>query len=223
MFRSLDWVKKIIICYSLLFTLVACSNKNEDNSTNSDKIEEVNGLTQLLEDKTNQINKLKVQNEELQANLNKVQTGFNYKKEEAEYYKQLIDDLIKGYSNAQLIDLARKLWDYKLEINGVTVPPNGIVEIQESVIQISLIQRQSAYPILPNEIFIQGQLSGYYMEHLQVNSNPTETYVTDGTVVTGIHHKFVDVEKGSTISFTITEELKRRLGLETTNITIHNN
>lgn len=204
-----------------MFILVACSNKNEGNSTNNDKVEEVNASTQLLEDKTTQINKLEVQNEELQATLNNIQSDFNYKKEEAEYYKQLIDDLIKGYSDTQLKDLAIKLWDYELEINGVTVPTNGIVEIQENTIEISLIQRQSAYPILPTEIFMQGQISGHYIDHLKVISNPSETYVTDGTVVTAIHHKFVDVEKGSTISFIITEELKKRLGLETTQITIN--
>ncbi|MEO4055178.1 hypothetical protein [Solibacillus sp. CAU 1738] len=215
-------MKRIIVCLSFMFILVACSNKNEDNSTNSDKIEEVNASTQLLEDKTTQINNLEKQKEELQAALHNIQIDFNYKKEEADYYKQLIDDLIKGYSNAQLKDLAIKLWDYKLLINGVTVPTNGKVEIQENAIEISLTQRQSEYPILPYEIFIQGKISGDYMEHLKVNSNPAETYVTDGTVVTGIHHKFVDVEKGSTISFTITEELKKRLGLETTQIIIFN-
>lgn len=212
-------MKKIIVCLSLMFILVACSNKNEDNSTNSGKVENVNAST--LEDKTTQINKLEVQNEELQTTLDNIKIEFNYKKEEADYYKQVIDDLIKGYSNAQLKDLAIKLWDYKLEVNGETVPTNGIVEIQENEIEISLIERQSDYPILPNEIFIQGQISGNYPEHIKMISNPTETYGTDGTVVSGIHHKYVDVEKDSTISFTITEELKKRLGLETTQITIN--
>lgn len=204
-----------------MLILVACSNKNEDNSTNSDKVEEVNASTKLLEDKTTQINKLEVQNEELQATLNNIQTDLNYKKEEAEYYKQLIDGLIKGYSDTQLKDLAIKLWDYKLEINGVSVPTNGIVEIQENTIEISLIQSQSAYPILPTEIYMQGQISGNYIDHLEMNSNTSETYVTDGTVDTAIHHKFVDVEKGSTISFTVSEELKKRLGLENIQITIN--
>lgn len=210
-----------MVCLSLMFILVACSNNNGDNSTNNEKIDEVNASTQTLEDKTSQIKKLEEQNEQLQATLDNIQTNLNYKKEEADYYKKLIDDLIKGYSNAQLKDLAIKLWEYKLEINGVAVPTNGIVEIQENPIEISLSERQSGYPILPNEIFMQGKINGNYTEHIKMNTNPAETYSTDGTVVTGIHHKFVDVEKGSTISFTITEELKNRLGLETTQITIN--
>lgn len=204
-----------------MFILVACSNNSEDNSTNSDKIEEVNASAQLSEDTTLQINKLELQNEELQSALNSMETDLNYKKEEAEYYKQLIDDLIKDYSDTQLKDLAIKLWDYKLEINGVSVPTNGIVEIQENTIEISLIENQLAYHVLPTEIYMQGQISGNYIDHLKMTSNPSKTYVTDGTVVTAINHKFVDVEKGSTISFTVSEELKKRLGLETTQITIN--
>lgn len=205
-----------------MFILVACSNNSEDNATNSDKIEKVNASAQLLEDTTLQINKLELQNEELQSALNSMETDLNYKNEEAEYYKKLINDLIKDYSDTQLKDLAIQLWDYKLEINGVPVPTNGIVEIQENTIEISLVESQSAYPILPTEIYMQGQISGNYIDHLKMTSNPSETYVTDGTVVTAIHHKFVDVEKGSTISFAVSEELKKRLGLEATQITINN-
>lgn len=201
--------------------LVGCSNKNEENSPNSDKVEEVNASTQLLEDHTAQIDKLELQNEELQATLDNLQTDFSYKEEEAAYYKQVIDDLIKDYSDAQLKDLALNLWDYELQINGVPVPVNGLVDIQDQSIEISLIERQTEYPILPQKIFMQGQISGDYIDHIKVNSNPSETYVTDGTVVTAVHHKYENVEKDSTISFTVTEELRNRLGLETTEIMIN--
>lgn len=199
-----------------MFFLSACSDNNSKNN------DEVNAAVQLSENQTTQIDKIEKQNEALQAELEQMQTDLNYKKEEAEYYKQLIDDFIKDYSNAQLNELAIKLWDYKLGINGLTVPANGIVDLQDTDIEISLIESQPAYLVLPNEIFMQGKLSGDYMEHLKLNGKPTETTVTDGTVVTGIHHKYVDVAEGSTFTFTITEELKQRLGLETTQITINN-
>ncbi|WP_033542746.1 hypothetical protein [Planococcus sp. CAU13] len=213
-------MKRIIVCLTLMFMLVACSNKNEDSSANSDKAEEVNASTQLLKDKTAQINKLEKQNEELQTAVDNLQLDFNYKQEEAVYYKKWIDELIKDYNDTQLKDLATKLWEYDLAINGLTIPANGIMELQEDTIEISLGQRQSAYPILPNEIFMLGQISGNYSDHLTVNSTPSETYGSDGTVVTAVQHKFTDVENGSTISLTVSEELKQRLGLETTQITI---
>lgn len=199
-----------------MFFLSACSDNNSKNN------DEVNASVQLSENQTTQMDKLEKQNEVLQAELEQMQTDLNYKKEEAEYYKQLIEDLMEDYSNAQLKEVAIKLWDYKLGINGLTVPANGIVDLHDTDIEISLIESQPAYLVLPNEIFMQGKLSGDYIEHLKLNVQPTETTVTDGTVVTGIHHKFVDVAEGSTITFTITEELKQRLGLETTQITINN-
>mgnify|MGYP003558078386 FL=1 len=57
-----------------MFILVACSNNSEDNATNSDKIEKVNASAQLSEDTTLQINKLELQNEELQSALNSMET-----------------------------------------------------------------------------------------------------------------------------------------------------
>ena len=195
-----------------MFILVACSNKNEDNSANIDKVKE---------NQTIQISTLEQQNEELQAALENIQMDFNYTKDKAAYYKQLTDDLIRGYSDTQLKDLAIKLWDYELKVNRVTVPANGLVDIQENTIEISLTEKRPAYPVLPDEILIQGQLSENYTEHIKMNATPTETYFTEGTVVTGIHHKFEDVQEDSTVVFTITEELKKRLGLETTRITIN--
>ena len=215
---GVGYLKEIIVGFSFVLILASCSNNNEDNAHN--KAEEINATTQPSEE---QINKLSVQNEELQAALDNIQTDLNYKIEEIEYYKQLINDLIKDYSETELKDLAIKFWDYQLKVNGVSVPPNGTVETKENKIEISLKESQSAFPILPNEIFIKGQISGDYIDHLKMNSIPNETYVTDGTVVTAVHHKFVDVNKGSTITFTVSEELRKRLGLETTQITINKN
>lgn len=187
---------------------------------NSDKTDAGNITNELLEEKDAQIKELEVKNEELQETMHNIQTDYNNTKEEADYYNQLIDELLKNFSDDQLNDLAKKLWDYELEVNGLPVPKDGIVEVQKNTIEISLIQRQPAHVVLPDDIFMQGKISGNYYEHLTFNTNPSESYSTDGTVVTGVHHKFVDIEKGATISFSITEELKKRLGIDTSEITI---
>ncbi|MFJ7828541.1 hypothetical protein [Psychrobacillus sp. NPDC096623] len=207
----------LLITLSIILLLSGCIDKTVENSG---KLDEKKDSEKLIEDKEIQIRELEKKNEELQDTLSSIKTDLNYTKEEADYYKNLIDELISDYSEAQLEDLAKKLWDYELEVNGLAVPRNGIVELQENIIEISLIQSQPAYVVLPDDIFIQGKISGNYNEHLKFTSNPSETYSTDGTVVTGVHHKFVDVEKGTTISFSVTEELKKRLGLDTSEITI---
>lgn len=204
------------------FTIIVLLSGCIDTVENSDKLDEKNASKQLIEEKEIQIRELEEKNEELQDTLSSIETDFKYTKEEADYYNQLIDDLISDYSETQLKDLAKKLWDYELEVNGLAIPRDGKVEVQNNTIVISLIQRQPAYVVLPDDIFMQGKISGNYNEHLKFNTNSSETYFTDGTVVTGVHHKFIDVEKGATISFSITEELKISLGLDTSEITIKN-
>lgn len=195
-------MKKIVGCIGLILILAACSDESSENQAA-------------------QIAELEKQNEALQAELEQIQTDLNFKDEEAVYYKQFIEDLTKDYSDAQLKAVAIQLWDYELQVNGVPVPPNGIVEVQENSIELSLTEGQPHYEVLPNELLMQGQLSEDYRKHLTANAKPAETYVTDGTVVTGIHHKYAEVAEDTTLTFTITEPLKQRLGLETTQITIH--
>ena len=202
----------------IIVFLAGCVGKNSVEI--NDKLNENNLTNQLIEEKDTQIKELKAKNEKLEDTLLTLKTDLNNRKEEADYYHQLIDDLINNYSDVQLIDLAKELWEYELQVNGTPVPADGIVEVQKSTIDISVIQRQPAYSILTNDIFMQGKISGNYYEHLLFNISPSETNGTDGTTVTGMHYKFVDVKKGETLSFSITEELKKRLGIDTSEITI---
>lgn len=153
--------------------------------------------------------------------MHSLEIDLKYSKDEADYYNQLINDLIKDYSDVELREFAKELWDYDLKVNELTVPDDGVIEVQANTIEISVVQMQPAYVVLPNDIFMKGKISGNYNEHiLEFNPSPSETYGTDGTIVTGMHYKFVDVENGATISFSITEELKKRLGLYTSEIKI---
>lgn len=208
----------ILITLSIIVFLSACNEKN--SVMTSDKTDEKDAMNQLIEDKNNKIKELEEKNKELDNTLNSMNVDLNNTKEEANYYNLLIKDLLQDYNNDQLKDLAKKLWTYELEVNGSPIPSDGIVEIQQNIIEISVIQKQPAYNVLPDDIFMQGKISGNYYEHLKFNINPSETYATDGTIVTGVHHKFNDVEKGDTISFSLTEELKNRVGLDTSEITI---
>ncbi|WP_144512225.1 hypothetical protein [Bacillus sp. FJAT-22090] len=209
----------ILTALSIIVFLSGCIDKS--TVENSAKMDEKDTLKQLIEDKDTHIKELEQKNKELQDTVQNIKTDLTYTKEEANFYNQMIEELIADYSNAQLKDLAKKLWDYELEVNGSPVPSDGIVEVQKNTIEISVIERQPAYAVLPADIFMQGRISGNYYEHIKFTSNPSETYNTDGTIVTGIHHKF-DVEKGDTISFSVTEELQKSLGLDTSEITIKN-
>lgn len=219
-FRGSQMQKKgaLLLTLSMIVFLSGCIEKSalEDSNQKDEK----NIFDQLTDEKEAHIKELEMKNKELQETLQSIQTNYNYTKEEADYYHQLIDELLNDYSDTQLKDLAVKLWDYKLEVNGSPIPKDGIVEVNNNTFEISVIERQPAYVVLANDIFMQGKISGNYYEHLTLNNNPSESYTTDGTVVTAIHHKFADMEKGATITFSITEELKKRLGMDTSEITI---
>lgn len=192
----------------MIFFLAGCIDKDALEDSNQ------------MDEKDAKIKELEMKNEELQETLQSIQTNYNNTKEQADYYNQLIDELLNDYSDAQLKDLAIRLWDYELEVNGSPIAKDGVVEVNKNTFEISVIERQPAYVVLPNDIFTQGKISGNYYEHLTFNTEPSESYATDGTVVTATHHKFADMEKGTTISISITEELKKRLGMDTSVITI---
>lgn len=198
-------MQKLLLLSSLLLLLVACSNEEQPTQV-------ADAMAPISQQSTSQ---LEAQNIEQQA-LTSRQADFELHTEEAAAYQQMLDD----YSDAELHEFATKLWAYELQINGLAVPANGLMEVKESDVDVSLVEKHSASPAVANEIVRQGKISGDYFEHLSMSTPPAETYFTDGTVVTAVHYKFVDVEKDTIISFTVTDDLKQRLELETNQIII---
>ena len=211
----------LLMVVSLVGFLIGCNNTS--SGTENNKTEEVDSNLQLIEDKDNQIKEVEKQIEELQNTVETLELDLKYSNEEADFYNQLVLDMIKDYSEEESLNFSKGLWDYNLMVNQQPVPEDGVIEVQENTIEISLSQEQPAWTVLPNDLLMKGKISGDYIEHiLSTEPSPSETFGTDGTVITGMHYKFVDIENGGTVSFTITEELKTRLGLTTSEITIVN-
>lgn len=192
--KKITWLSAVLCCALLL--LMGCNqttSKDEAENTREAgaKITNEDEMSQLLEEKDTQISTLLNEKEELQQSLESSELDLKYSKEEAEYYKQFLNSLIKDYSDEQKQELAKDLWEYELKVNGVAVSEDGEVHTKDKTIEISIIQEQSAYPILPNDEFVKGKISGRYNEHISgFSEEPNETYGTDGTVVTGTHFKF---------------------------------
>lgn len=149
----------------------------------------------------------------------------NGEEEELKTLFEIIDDkqLENVYLNKteeEYREIAKSLWQYELSINEKRVPINGLTELEESEVTISLVEVQPPYVLIPTNIFYAEQLDNYNDQIINFNVQPDEKYGTDGTIVTGTHYKFSNLKKGSIITFHITEELKERLGLETKEIHI---
>lgn len=212
------WKKtKVFLFIILVFSILwGCE---DTSSEDKQKAMEENHL--LMEEQKVQIDKLNKQNEDLLNELDAQKIDLNYAKEQITYYEQFAEDALLFLSESELLELAKKQWTYTLTVNNQPIPKNGLVEIQENIIEISLVQTQAPNNPLPFDIFSQGAINGKYEEHLQqLTPTPTETYWTDGTLTNGLHHKYEKLESGSTILFFITEDLMERLGLETTQIEI---
>lgn len=196
--------------------LFGCENTNVNGNN-----ETLNEDQLIIQEQNAQIIDLKKQNEELLTNLDSSQLDLRIAREQIDYFKQFSQDALLYLSDKELQELAKKQWDYRLEVNDQQMPKDGKMEIQENTIEISLSQKQSTFNALPDEIFSKGAISGRYEKHIQdFKPAPTETNWTDGTVVTAIHFQYLEVKSGTIISFSITDELKERLGLDTNVISI---
>lgn len=75
------------------------------------------------------------------------------------------------------------------------------------------------YSILPIEIYNKGQISSHIRNHVEITTSNYEMSAPAGTNVDSIIYSFNDVPKG-TIELTITDELKKRLGIDKNKINI---
>lgn len=136
-------------------------------------------------------------------------------------YKKFIDSSIQYLSKEGLLELAKNEWIYSVEVNGQSVQPNGIVEMDAGDLKIVLVEQTTVLSSVTTEIFNAGKISGNYYDHLEIiGIQPSNTYITDGTTVQGMVYEFIDMQKGTIVKLKLTEELKERLDLETNTIII---
>lgn len=194
----------IMLC--MIVFMIGCSDKIDKN----------------LEGNEAYITTLEATNDNLRDSLNAMELESNYDKEEAAYYLEIITELIEVYSETELEEFAENLWQYELAVNGVNIPKDGIVEVQDEQVKVSITETQPMYDALLSKMINQGGIEGDLQDNLfGFNLEPTETSGTDGTIVTATHYVYSDIEEDTIIKFSITTDLKQRLELDTTEIIIN--
>jgi hypothetical protein len=167
------------------------------------------------------IQELETTIEGLKAEAFSAEGAARFHEEEVTMYNALTTEMVKKMNEQELLALAKLAWKYDITVNDQPIPPEGMIEVEDSKIEVSLNTKQISDSVLPPEIHNKGAISGKYEEHLKkIEPKPTESGTRDGTVVTSAYHTFNEVEQGKTITITITDELKERAGLDTTTITI---
>jgi hypothetical protein len=195
--------KKLILLTTTLCTTFLLFGCNNEKTTGTE-----------IKELEKQIEELKMENEALKGSR-------QFEEEGIDTYTKAIKTMSKKLSPADQKELYNLLWNYQLTVNGEPIPKDGIIQVDDRKIEVVLSQRDLTIDALPHDPNYSGAISGEYFEHItKIAPEPSDTTMSAGTVVVGSHYIFNDVEQGETISFTITDELKQRLGLDKTTITI---
>ncbi|KGP73388.1 hypothetical protein [Pontibacillus yanchengensis] len=192
--------------------LIGCEDSSEQVSASLEK---------KIEQKESIIENVKKEVEQLQKELQSKNQDVLDLEEKQEHTEELLHKSLSYLNENQQQKLANSQYKYTLEVNDNPVPKDGSLEIKKEQIKVSLIQRTPNHHVLPTEISRKGRISEDYYTHIkEIAPAPEKTFFTDGTIVTGIHHQFNKSNLQSNITFSITRELKKRLGLHTTSIQV---
>ena len=206
-----------------MFALVGCNNETtneiDPNKALEEKVVELEWQNQESE-KT--IIELEQTIEDLQEQI-ATETILNHDLDQLyTSHKEQVSEILSYFSEEQVSSFAEDQWKYRLSVNDITVPKNGIFEVEADQIEISLSEQQPAMSVLSGDIFEFGQISGeFYHDHiLDVTPQQDEETWRDGTVITGYGLIYTDLTPGMEIQLTITEELQKRLKFETDQVMI---
>lgn len=187
------------ISLSLLALITGCANTDNSNS----KDLEIAQLQEQIVSYKNEISQLK---------------------EEKDNYKTFVNSSIKFLDKVEIAELAKNCWSYEISVDDTPMNFKDVYQTENSNFKITVSEKMNVISAVEEEIFERGAISGNFYDHLTfIDIHPTKTYITDGTVVQGMHYEFENVPKGSIIKMQVTDELKERLNLEENVVSIEVN
>lgn len=168
-----------------------------------------------LAEKEDEIEKLQ---EELEAQTIRADHAESLNKQ----YSEFMENAMTYLNEEEMTKLGKAQFEYTLFINEVLVPKDGRVEVAEGPVEIMLRSETVSWINYPQEIYTLGQLSGEYsIDHLDfLGRKEDDLTVLDGTVVQTFVYIFGEEEPIESMDFRVSEELRERLGVETTEIKI---
>ncbi len=193
--------------------LIGCSAKPESIEVESPGDTII--ANDVIKEKDEDIQKLQEKVEELTLSVDSLE---NLNKD----YEKFVESTLKHIEEKDLIQLAKDQFIYTLQVNEKSVPKDGLMEISEGPIQITIKSDMASGIAYPDEIYSLGSLSGQYsVEHLDFMGQKEDSLdVLDGTLVQTFIYTFGKEKPIENFEFKISEELMERLGLNTTRIKI---
>lgn len=134
-----------------------------------------------------------------------------------------IQQAIAHLSDEEMLEFAQSQFVYELQVNRVPVPKNGQMSVAAGDVEVLLAQYSLGHDFLPAKWVEKGKISEDYMDHLGNFDTTNWTLTgTDGTVNTAQGYQ-TNLKAGQSVFFRITDELKKRLQLDTKEIQIQIN
>ncbi|KOO51860.1 hypothetical protein [Viridibacillus arvi] len=207
-----NWKASTIVLLSLLISaiLIGCENNNDLQQTQSTKTEvemDTNKEQDNISEYTSELESLQMQTE--------------YMNMQNQYLVSVIKQMMKNFSNEEMLEFSKKQFVYELQVNGESIPRNERLAIPQGDVEILLLEKGMGYDFLPPKWLEKGRLSGDYIDHiLNFDTTNWTPLGTDGTVATAQGYKTTNMKAGERVSLNITDDLKEKLDLVTNKIQI---
>lgn len=161
---------------------------------------------------------LEVDTEEIDS----LRTKVEYLDEQNQYLLTTITNLADRLSDEEMLQFSKDQITYELSINGEPIPENGQIIVEEGMVEIILSERKLGFDFLPEDWLEKGVISGEeYIDHLlNIDISNWTLIGNDGTVNTSRGYQSANIKSGQLLSFEITDELRERLGIDTSSIQI---
>lgn len=155
------------------------------------------------------------------AELEHVEALLEYAEERNDAYIVVIKELTRKLSEEEMLAFAQSQFVYSLTVNGEPVPADGRISIGPGQADIKLSQRGLGGEFLDPEWHEKGKVTGDYFDHIEnFDATGWTDWGADGTVSTARGYTREDSEIKDVYIFTISDELKKRLQMESNEIEI---
>lgn len=156
--------------------------------------------------------------------VGELELELSFAQDKLEHYQSVIDQMLPSLTDEEKLQLAKSQFTYELMINNIPIPSNGRLEVEKGEVNLLLTYRIPPVYVLPDEWIQKGHndfISGDFFKHIQnIEPGGGEEVYADGVNITGRGYKYTNVKSGEKITFTVTDELKESLELETNEIEI---
>jgi len=144
--------------------------------------------------------------------------------DEVNYYRNYVKEVSMLLPENERQALINKEWKYSITINNVEFPKNGIIEIKDRNFKIVISEKKAPYSVLPKEESIKGKIPYDLQAAVSMSDNngiDVSQKVTQHKNEVILTYSFKNVKPNSVIKINISDELAKKLGINTNDLEIH--